>query len=277
MDKNIKKILIKTKKGVFSHSIGNNSSKFKGDGYDFVELREYEEGEDIRKIDWMISAKAGKPFVKVFHTQRELNIVIVPILNGSAHFGTKKLKQELISEICAVLGFASVASGDSFTSFIANEKVQLNTKRSKQLFSVEKMVENIYNYNCINKRTDNTAIKRELFKHIKEKSIIFLVGDFFDIENLDLKLLSARHEVVAIITRDPFEENPTPLGSVNFTDPSDSTVFDGSIGKSVVNEYKKKVKKNDLYLYEHFKKSDINFTKIYTNENYFIKLLKLFH
>ncbi len=277
MDKNIKKILIKTKKGVFSHRIGNNSSRFKGDGYDFVELREYEEGEDIRKIDWVISAKARKPFVKVFHTQRELNIVIAPILNGSVHFGTKKLKQELISEVCAVLGFASVASGDSFTSFVLNEKLQLNTKKSKQFFSVEKMVENIYNYNCINKKTDNDVIKRDLFKNIKEKSVIFLIGDFFDIENLDLKLLSAKHEVVAVIIRDPFEENPIPMGNVNFTDPSDSRIFDASISGSVVKEYMKKVKKNDLLLYDHFKKAGVDFTKIYTDENYFIKLLKLFH
>lgn len=276
MNKNIKKILIKTKKGVFSHQIGNNSSKFKGDGYDFVELREYEEGEDIRKIDWVISAKQQKPFVKVFHTQRELNIAIVPILNGTTYFGTKKLKKELITEICSMLGFASVASGDNFTSFIMNEKLQLNTKRSKKIYSVEKMTENIYNYNPLNKGLDYRLLKNELFKALKEKSIIFLIGDFFDIQQLDLKLLSAKHEVVAIVVRDIFEEKPAALGSVNFTDPQNGKIFDAALDSSLIKEYEKKVRMNDNKLYEHFKKSGVEFTKIYTHENYFVKILKLF-
>ena len=88
----LQKILIKSKKAAFSHIIGNNSTLFKGEGYDFVELREYEDGEDIKKIDWKTTAKMQKPYVKVFHSQRELNISIVPILNGSIHFGTTRLK-----------------------------------------------------------------------------------------------------------------------------------------------------------------------------------------
>lgn len=276
MNKDIKKILIKTKKGVFAHQIGDNSSKFKGDGYDFVELREYEDGEDIRKIDWVISAKENKPFVKVFHTQRQLNIVIAPLLGGSTYFGTKKLKKDIIVEICAALGFSSAAKGDSFTSFIINEDILLNTKKSSKIFSVEKMVENLYYYNPLNKKIDYDLLKAKLFSKLRQRSLIFLIGDFFDAENLNLKLLSSKHEVVLIIVRDIFEEQPKSLGNVSFTDPQNGAVFDANLDDATIKEYEKKVKQNDSKLYENIKKSGISYTKIYTHDNYFVKIIKLF-
>ncbi|MEA3497688.1 MAG: DUF58 domain-containing protein [Campylobacterota bacterium] len=276
MDKNLKKLLIKTKKAVFSQQIGNNTSKFKGEGYDFVELREYEDGEDIRKIDWVISAKQQKPYVKVFHTQRELNINIVPILSGSIHFGTVKFKQELISEICAIVGFSCSAQGDSYSSYIANDMVSLSTKKTKKLYGVNKMIENIYNYNCVGKKVDYKTIQNQLYKQIKDKSIIFLIGDFFDIKNLNLNLLSKKHEVIAIIIRDKFEETPSKMGNVNFVDPTTNQKFNGNINNTLVKGYEKKVKLNDLKLYDIFRKSNIEFTKIYTHENPIVQLMKLF-
>lgn len=276
MDKNLKKLLIKTKKAVFSHQIGNNSSKFKGDGYDFVELREYEDGEDIRKIDWVISAKLQKPFVKVFQTQRELNISIVPILSGSVHFGTVKFKHEMMTEICSVLGYSAVANGDSYTSYIYNDDITQDTKSTKTLLGVDKMCENIYNYDVIGKKIDYENISKKLFSSIKKRSIIFLIGDFFNTENLNLKLLSKKHEVVVIMVRDKFEEKPSKLGNVNLTDPSSSITFDGDLNSSLVKEYEKKVKINDHILYENLRKNSIEFIKIYTDENPIIKLMKLF-
>jgi len=272
---NIKKILIKTKKSIFSDIIGNNNSLFKGEGYDFIELREYEDGEDIKKIDWTISAKMHKPYVKVFHTQRELNISIVPILNGSMHFGTKRFKQDLCSEVCSLLGFSCVKQGDPFDSFIANENILLTTKKSKKIFSVYDMVEKIYNYNCIGKNIDYTNISNQLYSNIKKKSIIFLIGDFFDIDNLDLRLLSKKHEVIAIIIRDQFEENPIQLGNVNLVDPSNSQLFSGVLNKTSTNEYIKTVKQNDHKLYEYFQSCGIRSVKIYTHEEPLPKLLRL--
>jgi len=276
MNKSLKKLLIKTKKSVFSQQIGNNTSKFKGEGYDFVELREYEDGEDIRKIDWVISAKQQKPYVKVFHTQRELNINIVPILGGSVHFGTVKLKQELITEICAILGYSCSAQSDSYTSYIANENVSISTKKTKKLLGVDMMCKNIYEYDCINKKVDYDKIKDELYSNIKEKSIIFIIGDFFKAENLNFKMLAKKHEVISIIVRDRFEEKPSTMGNVNFKDPSTSNIFDGNLSNSLVKEYEKKVKINDHILYENFRKSGIVFTKIYTDENPSISMMKLF-
>lgn len=275
MNHTLKKILIKTKRKIFSEVIGNNSSLLKGEGYDFMELKEYEYGEDVKKIDWVISAKFKKPYVKVFHAQKELNINIVPILNGSIYFGSKKFKQELVTEICSILAYSCVKQGDPFTSYIANEDIQLCTKKSKRNFWVTKMAEEIFNYQCIGKTSNFKKISDELFKVIRKRSIIFLIGDFFDIENLDLKLLSKKHEIVAIIVRDKFEEKPFELGNVNLIDPATSKTFDGNIDKSTVLKYEKAIKENDHKLYEHFQKCGVRFCKIYTEEEPLPKLLRL--
>jgi uncharacterized protein (DUF58 family) len=276
MNSHLKKLLIRTKKAVFSQQLGNNTSNIKGEGYDFVELREYEDGEDIRKIDWVISAKMQKPYVKVFHTQRELNINIVPILSGSTYFGTTRLKKDVISEICSILGYICAAQGDSFSSYIANEDVVLNTKKTKMIFGVDKMVENIFHYNPLHKNCNYKNIINNLVKQIRKKSILFMIGDFFECKDLNLQLLSKKHEVIVIIVRDRFEENPSSLGDVNFVDPSSSARFEGDLNQSLINNYTKQVKRNDHLLYEHLRKSGIEFTKIYTDDNITQKLAQLF-
>jgi uncharacterized protein (DUF58 family) len=276
LDIKLKKILIKTKKAIFSQKIGNNISRLKGEGYDFVELREYEDGEDIRKIDWVISAKMQKPYVKVFHAQRELDITIVPILGGSVHFGTSRLKQEVISEICSILGYSCSKQGDNYSSFICNETVKINTKKTKKSLTVEIMVNNIYNYNVLNKKVHYRNITNELYKKIQKKSILFLIGDFFNIKDLDLRLLAKKHEVIAIIVRDKFEEKPVQIANINFIDPTTSQLFEGNLSNSLIKNYEIKIRENDNNLYRHFKNSNIEFVKIYTHDNPIIKLLKLF-
>lgn len=275
MNKQLKKILIKTKKQVFSEVIGNNSSLLKGEGYDFLELKEYEYGEDVKNIDWVISAKFKKPYVKVFHAQRELNVNIIPILGGSVYFGTKKFKQEHIAEICSLLAYSCIKQQDPFSSFIANTNVNICTKKSKRDFSVNQMTKSILEYQVVGKTVNYPQITTELFKFIKKKSIIFLIGDFFDIEDLDLRLLGKKHEVISIIIRDRFEEKPFELGNVNLIDPSTNQVFDGNIDELILKKYIAKVKQNDHKLYEHLQSCNIRFCKIYTDEEPLSKLLRL--
>ncbi|RXJ81747.1 DUF58 domain-containing protein [Arcobacter sp. F2176] len=275
MNKNLKKILIKTKKQVFTEISGNNSSSLKGEGYDFLELREYEFGEDIKNIDWTISAKMNTPYVKVFHAQKELNINILPILNGSMIFGTKKIKQDLVTEVCSLLAFSSIKQGDPFSSFIVNEKFQNITKRSKKLASVASMSEQIFNYNPIGKEIDYKLLCNESFKLIKMKSILFLIGDFIGIEGFDLKLLSQKHEIFVIIIRDIFEENPQELGNISLVDTNNGLKFEGIIDKYSIKDYKAYIKKNDHDLFYHLQKCNVRFTKICTHEEAASKIITL--
>lgn len=276
MNQYVKQLLIRTKKAVFSQQLGNNTSNIKGEGYDFVELREYEDGEDIRKIDWVISAKMQKPYVKEFYSQRELNINIVPILSGSTHFGTKRFKKDVILEVCSLLGYICVAQGDSYSSYIANENVVLNTKKTKKLFGVNEMIEKIFHYEALTKRCDYKSIVSNLHNQIQKKSILFLIGDFFNTQNTNFELLSKKHEVILIIVRDRFEEHPKALGDVSFIDPSTSSIFQGDLNESLIKNYEAKVKKDDFLFIERLKKAGIEFIKIYTDDNVPQKLAKLF-
>jgi len=137
------------------------------------------------------------------------------------------------------------------------------------------MCENVFEYKAIGKNQDFKTISNELFRHIRKKSIIFLIGDFFDIKNLDLRLLSKKHEIIAIIVRDKFEEKPFELGNVNLIDPSTNSVFDGNINSGTIKKYIKRVKENDHKLFEHLQTCGIRFTKIYTDEEPLPKLLRL--
>ena len=275
MSLKLKKILIKARRAVFSEMIGDNTILQKGEGYDFVELREYELGEDVKNIDWMISAKMQKPYVKVFHAQRELNISIIPILSGSVYFGTHKFKHDLIAEICAILGYSCVKQGDNFDSFIANENISLNTKKTKKLFGVPAMIEKIITYDVLEKNVDYMQFTKELFAQIKKKSIIFLIGDFFDISLLDLRILSQKHEVIVIIVRDKFEEVPEILGNVNLIDPQSNKYFRGDMSQNLIINYKAQIKQNDHILHNHLQKCNIKFTKIYTCDEAISKLIPL--
>ncbi len=273
VEKNIKKLLIKAKKQVFTEIPGNNPSLFKGEGFDFVELREYQPGDDVKKIDWLVSAKLQKPYVKLYKEERELNVIVATMLSGSTYFGTKRFKQELIAEIGAILGFAAIKNQDNFSYFLFADKLYKTIKPTKRINAVNQCIEDIATFDPLGKRANFTILNEILFR-IKRKSIIFILSDF--LESFDLRVLAKKHEVVAIVVRDRFEEDPQPIGFINLIDPESRESLSVDLEGATIKNYRKEIKKKDHLIYEHFKKSGIRFTKIYTDDEPFIKLLKLF-
>lgn len=274
-NKKLALILIKTQREVFSKIAGENTSKRRGEGYDFEELREYESGDDIRHIDWIISSKVGKPYVKLFHQQKELNVVIAPLLCGSLHFGTTTLKKDLVSEVCALVSYSCIKQNDPFESYICSNELLLCTQKTKQMFGVRTLVQKIDDYDVIGKTLNYAQITQSLYKQLQHKSIVFLIGDFFDAQNLNLKVLSLKHEVIVIIVRDRFEEHPAQLGELNITDPALGKSTDVSLNKTTLKIYEKKIFEQDKVLYEQLQKAGIRFTKIYTDENPAEKIISL--
>jgi len=270
----LKKILVRAKRQVFSEMVGNNPSIFQGEGYDFVELREYMAGDDIRHIDWNITAKMQKPYIKLFKEERELNVVAVSILNGSVHFGSKKFKQDTIAEIIAHLSFSVIKNGDILSSYIFTDKMVSHLKPSKKIHQVQKSVDEILNFDALHQQVDFKNIVATLFKRLKRKSLILIVGDFFEIPNL--KLLAKKHEVVAIIVRDKIEENPPQLGFSSLVDPEDGSSMEGDFNAHSIKNYIKQIESHDHKLYESFRKEHIRFTKIYTDQPVSVALKRLF-
>jgi len=270
----LQKILVRARRQVFSEMVGNNPSIFQGEGYDFIELREYMAGDDIRRIDWNITAKMQTPYIKVFREERELNVVIVSILNGSVHFGSKKFKQETIADVAALLSFSTLKNGDMLSSYIFTDKMISNSKPSKKLHQIQKSVSEILEFDAINQKVDFKVIADTLYTRLRRKSLILVVGDFFEIP--DFKLLARKHEVVSIIVRDHLEENPPQMGFSSLLDPESGAALEGDFNKASVKAYSKKVHAHDHKLYEKFRKDQVRFTKIYTDSVASVELRRLF-
>jgi len=270
----LQKILVRARRQVFSEMVGNNPSIFQGEGYDFIELREYMAGDDIRHIDWNITAKMQKPFIKIFREERELNVVLASVLNGSVHFGSKKFKQDVIADINALLGFSTLKNGDLLSSYIFTDKMISHSKPSKKLHQIQKNVSEILDFDALNQQVDFKVIADTLFKRLRRKSLILVIGDFFEIP--DFKVLAKKHEVVCIIVRDRLEENPPEMGFSSLVDPESGAVLEGDFNSSSVKEYSKKVAAHDHKLYETLRKHQIRFTKIYTDAQPSVQLRRLF-
>lgn len=270
----LKKILVRARRQVFSEMVGNNPSIFQGEGYDFIELKEYMPGDDIRHIDWNVTAKMRKPYIKVFREERELNVVIGSILNGSVHFGSKEFKQDYIAEIMALLGFSTIKNGDLLSSYIFTDKIISSLKPSKNINQVQKSVKQILDFNAIGQKADFDFIANSLYKRLKRKSLIILIGDFFEIP--DFKVLAKKHELICVVVRDIYEEKPPRMGLCSLVDPENGSTLEGDFSSSSIKEYEKNIKKHDYKLYETFKKHQIRFSKIYTHDLANVKLRRLF-
>jgi uncharacterized protein (DUF58 family) len=272
VNKTTKKIILKSRKQVFGDMLGNNASIFHGQGFEFSELREYIYGDDIRKIDWKTTAKLGKPYVKIYHEERELNVVVATMMNGSAYFGTVRQKSELMAEIVAILGFSAVKNSDLFSHLLYADRLYQRSKPSKKIFSVNKAVESLEDFEMIGKEGDFKGLVDTLYSRIKKRSLLFIVSDF--IGEIDLKLISKKHDVFAVIVRDRFEENPSELGYLRLIDMETRRDFEGNIDSGTVKQYKKALYANDEKLYKQFKKNGVRFAKIYTDEDPYAKLMK---
>ena len=270
----LQKILVRARRQVFSEMVGNNPSIFQGEGYDFIELREYMPGDDIRHIDWNITAKLQKPYIKIFREERELNVVIASMLNGSVYFGSKRFKQDVIAEIVAMLSFSTIKNGDLLSSYIFTDKLESHLKPSKNLFSVHKSVDEIVNFEPLQHKADYKFLADTLFRRLKRKSLVIVVGDFFEIP--DFKVLARKHEVVAIVVRDLLEEKPPQMGFASLIDPESGVTLEGDFNTATVSSYAEKVAEHDRKLYATFRKHQVRFTKVYTHESAGVALRRLF-
>jgi len=270
----LQKILVRARRQVFSEMVGNNPSIFQGEGYDFIELREYMAGDDIRHIDWNITAKMQKPYIKIFREERELNVVIASVLNGSVHFGSKKFKQDVIAEIVALLSYSTLKNGDIQSSYIFTDEMVSHSKPSKKIHQIQKNIAEILDFDALNKKVDFKNLATTLFRRLKRKSLVIVVGDFFEIP--DFRLLAKKHEVVAVIVRDHLEEKPPLMGFSSLIDPESSATLEGDFNKASVESYAKRVHAHDRELYTRLRKDQIRFTKVYTDENVGVALRRLF-
>lgn len=265
------RILLKARRQIIGDRIGNNGSMFRGEGYDFIELREYVSGDDVRHINWNVTAKMGKPFVKVFRQERELNVLSVALLGGSFMFGEKL---EILAQTVATIGYSAIANGDLYGHCSFTQNTMFELPPSKKNFVVAHAVESIMATDILHQRVDIQEAISHLYKQTKHKSLIVLVGDFFQLP--DIKLLAKKHEVVAIVIRDSAEEKPILKGYNALIDPESGAVIEGDFTPSILKTYTQNLQQHDAQLFELFRSCGVRATKLYTHNNPVVVLRRLF-
>jgi uncharacterized protein (DUF58 family) len=274
MTTDLKILQLKARHQVYTLLSGNNLSRLHGEGYDFSELREYQIGDDIRKINWMITAKLGKPYIKELHANRELSVVVAALMDGSLYFDKDNAKQQKLTETAMLLAHAAQHNGDLFTGIGYTERRTLLTPPTKQIFHIEKFSEALYEMSLLGTALDRKSALKNLFTRLHKPSLIFILGDFLD--EVDLSLLAQKHEVIAVIIRHRKEEHPKRLGEVTLEDPRDGNRVDTYFGRRSIGRYLARREENDAKLLEHFARYDIRYVKIFTDEEPVGKLLDLF-
>jgi uncharacterized protein (DUF58 family) len=218
--KKVRQIEIKTRGVVNQIFSGEYHSVFKGRGMEFSEVREYQYGDDIRSIDWNVSARFNHPFVKIFEEERELTVMLVVDFSKSGQFGSAvSLKNEIAAEICAVLAFSAIKNNDKVGLVLFTDRIEKFVPPKKGRAHILRIIRELISFDPTGKGT-NVRQALEYFNHVtKKRSIAFVISDFIDTGyDQILRVISKKHDVIAVEISDPREETLPDSGIIKLRD-----------------------------------------------------------
>jgi uncharacterized protein (DUF58 family) len=224
----VKLLELQTRGMVNSLFTGEYRSVFKGQGMEFAEVREYQPGDEVRSIDWNVTARMGRPFVKRYIEERELTVMLAVDLSGSERFGTKgRFKSELASELAAVLAMSAIRNNDRVGAILFTDRIEHVVPPRKGRRHALRLMRDLLVFDPVGTRTDLAAALEYVGRMLAHKAIIFVVSDF-QAENIEhpLKLLAQRHDVVAVTVDDPSEQALPDVGLARFVDPETGATLD---------------------------------------------------
>lgn len=263
-------ILLRVKKNVLTQKSAEHLSKMRGDGLDFCEIRAYQFGDDVRHINFSASGKTGELQTNIFNEDKQINVVICVLLSSSLHFGSVRLKNELVAEIIGYLGYSSIQQKNQtkLVFFLNNEQqiLQLNSM-GDLLSAIEKMLD----FDLLEIQSNSKMLNNYIVQ--QKKSLVFMVGDFYQQD--DYSTIAHKNQVNAILVRDPLEEFPYFGAELDLVDTKNHSVLKANINKRLAKKYQDALQKEDNKRYAHFAKHDINVGKIYTNDVVFDKLSQI--
>ena len=277
--KQVRQIEIKTKGLVNQVFSGEYHSVFKGRGMEFSEVREYQFGDDIRNIDWNVTARFSHPFIKIFEEERELTVILLVDLSGSLLFGTvEKTKQQIAAELSAVLAFSAMKNNDKVGLILFTDKIEKFVPPRKGKTHVLRLVREVLSFEPKGKTTNLKSALEYMNNAIKKKSIVFLISDFMDsgYEKI-LRIVGKKHDLVGIVINDRREFQLPKIGLVKLTDSETGQErwLDTSDSKvqRTIKEVKQKIiqKRKSLFLSSRLDSIEIN-----TGENYVKPLVQFF-
>jgi len=278
--KKVKLVEVKTRRDVDNLFAGGFHSRFKGQGLDFSEVREYVEGDDVKNIDWKVSARTNDLYIKRYHEERELNIILAVDISQSQFFGSDSTKKDLLAELVSLLGFSAIKDGNRVGLMSFGDKIENYMEPKKGNKHVMALISNIYSQGKSGIVNFELAIKH-LRNVLKRKAIVIFISDYlFDIDDDLIKkstILSKKHDVLAIQLVDKRENDIPKSGFVKFRDIENGQSFwVNTNSKKFIKDFEKKNRERDEKLLNYFKRTGIKSTKIKTDEDYIGNLLSLF-
>jgi uncharacterized protein (DUF58 family) len=277
--KKVRKIEIKTRRlsdHIFS---GEYHSSFKGRGMTFSEVRQYQFGDDIRSIDWNVTARYHEPYIKVFEEERELTMMLMVDISDSESFGTvQQFKKDIITEISATLAFSAIQNNDKVGLLLFSDNIELFIPPKKGKTHVLRIIRELIEFHPKSKKTDIRMALRYLSNVMKKKAIVFILSDFMD-DNYDnaLKIVGKKHDVTGIRVYDKYETEIPKLGMVPMQDAeSEKIILVNTNSKHVRMMYKANYLKMVAYFENSFTKSGSGTISTRIDESYVKKLLGYF-
>lgn len=277
--KKVKRIEITTRGLVNDVFSGEYHSVFKGRGMEFAEVREYQVGDDIRTIDWNVTARMGHPYVKVFDEERELTVMLLVDVSSSGEFGTvERMKGEIATEICALLAFSAIKNNDKVGLIIFTDTVEKFVPPKKGKAHVLRVVRELLYHKPKGRKTDISVALEYLSRVTTRRSVVFLVSDFIssDYEKA-LQIANKRHDIVAVTVTDPREEDLPNIGFMELEDAEtgEIIVVDTS-DTSVRNLFAKQTGEGKLARDKLFRSINMDYIDIHTDQSYIEPLIKFF-
>ncbi len=277
--KKVRRIEIKTKglsNQIFS---GEYQTAFKGRGMSFSEVRNYNYGDDVRNIDWNVTARTGEPYIKIFEEEREMTVMLVIDVSPSSYFGTDtQLKNEVLTEIAAVIAFSAINNNDKVGVIFFSDQIEKFIPPKKGKSHILRIIRELINFEP-NGTGTNVAVGLEYLNNIiKKRSVAFVLSDFFAKDyDTSLRIASRRHDIIGVHLYDSREQELPNVGLVRVVDAETGKKIwlDTSV-KKVREQYKDYFQNNFDYLKKTFLKSGADVVSIQTNESYVNALLKFF-
>lgn len=276
----VRKVEIKTR-GLSSNIFaGEYHSAFKGRGMTFSEVRAYQYGDDIRNIDWNVTARHGQPYVKVFEEERELTVMLLVDVSSSGNFGTvSKWKKDLMTEIGAVLAFSAIQNNDKIGVLFFSDKVEKFIPPKKGRTHILHIIRELIDFTPESNGTNIQAALEYITNSIKKRCTCFIMSDFIDNNDFSktLAIANRKHDMVALRVYDPREAKLPSVGMVYLTDAeSGEKMWIDTSDKKLRDTYRYLYMKRNAELEAIFKKSGVDFASIATNKDYVKSLISLF-
>ena len=278
--KRVRKREIKTRglsKNIFA---GEYHSAFKGRGMTFSEVREYQYGDDIRNIDWNVTARHNRPYVKIFEEERELTVMLMIDVSASRNFGTiSKLKKNQITEIAAVLAFSAIQNNDKIGVIFFSDKIEKFIPPKKGRTHILHIIRELIDFYPEDKQTDIEQALEYMTNSIKKRCTCFVISDFIDEHDFAhaLAIANRKHDVVALRVYDPRENQLPPVGMMYLRDAeTGEQMWVDTSDKKLREAYEKYAFVREKELDAIFKRSGVDVANIRSDEDYVRALITLF-